>query len=143
MMNRFSLIIIYLIAFSAFAQGHEKNLEVSHGSQFGMCDGYCYSETIYNKLSQTKVNKAWGDTITNPKKIKSIPTTTDDWQNLVSSINLSAFFNLNERIGCPDCDDEGKVWVYIKTNKKEKRVSFEYNKPPNEIKSLTNLLNDK
>jgi len=139
-MNRFFPIVLFLLSFSVFSQTGETILEIRYGTQFGMCEGYCFSEEIYTDSKVNIIQKAWMDTITNPPKIKTATITKETWTEITSKVGLDSFFNLKTQIGCPDCDDRGEAWVTIKTNDREKNVSFEYNKPPKELLELISCL---
>ena len=108
-------------------------IEIRYGSQFGMCEGYCYSEIICSKGSMYEITKAWGDTILLPTKIDNQKIQKAKWNELINSIDLNEFYSLKQIIGCPDCVDGGESWVEIKTNERTYRVSYEYDKVPNTL----------
>jgi len=141
-MKKTSLFIFILILLSFTGHGQETILEIRYGSQFGMCDGYCFSETLYVPLNKTQIRKAWIDTVSNPIKINKSKMDILRWNDMISTVNLESFFKLEETIGCPDCDDGGETWVFIKTDQRQKKVAFEYNKTPLELKALTSILID-
>jgi len=67
--------------------------------------------------------------------------TTDSWNQLLQSIEESEFLKLNDRYGCPDCADQGGEWIEIEfADGKQKRVTFDYHRPPQEILELVKKL---
>ena len=110
--------------------------EIRFGSQFGMCEGYCYSEIICTQEGMTEITKAWGDTILRPTKIDTQKIQRAKWNDLINSFDLNEFYSLEQTIGCPDCADGGESWVVIKTNERTYRVGYEYDKVPNPIVAL-------
>lgn len=60
-----------------------------------------------------------------PPVIKADSFSAEQWQTLVSLIDVSAFQALNEQIGCPDCADGGAEWIEIQVGDTVKRVTFE------------------
>lgn len=141
-----SFIAVILLSVQACGNQPEKQFEkspaeeiihISSGSQFGMCRGYCYNESIFKKGTQTSIKRAWSDTISNPEKIsnKDLPDLT--WNKLKGSIKLDEFYKLPEVIGCPDCADGGASWLEIKTADRTHRVTYEYGNIPKELTGLT------
>lgn len=135
-------IILFFLLQSCSKQSDTTITEIRYGSQFGMCEGYCFSEVIYNKKSEVNIKKAWRDTINNPTATESKKIEYTKWKSLTNSINLSDFYALDNRLGCPDCADGGESWVDIKTKTKSYRVSFEYGVIPKPLKKLVELIND-
>jgi hypothetical protein len=64
----------------------------------------------------------------------------EKWADLVSAIDLEAFENLDEVIGCPDCTDGGAEWLEIVTLKGRHKVTYEYTAPPEPIKAYRDAL---
>ena len=56
-----------------------------------------------------------------------------EWNSINNNIDLDAFYNLEEVIGCPDCADGGAAWIEIQTLTKTHKVTFDYMSPPTEI----------
>ena len=112
---------------------------IKHGSSFGMCRGYCYSESTYTKTEKIAFSKAYGRT--NPEEFPDKSDTTGlnvkIWDELVNSFVVDSFFKLDETIGCPDCADRGSEWLEIKTKKKVYKVTFDYGK---ELSGMNDLL---
>ena len=135
-------VILFFLLQSCNKQSDTTITEIRYGSQFGMCEGYCYSEVIYNKESQISIKRAWKDTINNPTKIESKKIEYTKWELLTNSIDLSSFYALDNRLGCPDCADGGESWMDIKTNTKSYRVSFEYGVIPKPLEKLVTLIDN-
>jgi len=125
-------LLVFLMIFSACEKGKIDNLDqISYGSSFGMCVGYCKDELAINnsKMTYSKIQHT-------PKpdtKTCTQPVTTEEVaviKNLLDSEKIAA---LPEVIGCPDCADGGAEWVAINADGKPYKVTFEYGKPPKEL----------
>ena len=55
-------------------------------------------------------------------------------------LDMKAFLELDEIIGCPDCNDGGREWVEVGDGLIQKRVTFESPEPPEELTNLLTLL---
>lgn len=126
-----------MMSTSCSSQSNPTIIEIRYGSQFGECEGYCFSEMVYTKHIEKSISKAWGDTILNPTKIVTKKMQQTRWTHLITAINLSDFYSLEPTIGCPDCADGGESWIAIKTNEKSYKVRYEYGDVP---KPMTNLV---
>ncbi len=118
--------------------------KIKYGTSFGMCVGYCKHDLELSKNEITYNCSSWDTkikTITRSEAIKS-----DIWDSVWNDLNVNAFFNLEEFIGCPDCADGGAEWVEIDlANGQKHKVTFEYGNEPvilkNKIDKLRELLN--
>ncbi|MFO7256578.1 MAG: hypothetical protein DIU61_002725 [Bacteroidota bacterium] len=116
-------------------------LEIEYGTSFGMCVGYCIT---WIEASQDKIlyTKAGSQDVTPVSCSGPTPCQgwSAKWENLVSDIDIEAFFNLDEVIGCPDCADGGAEWVEITTFQGKHKVTYEYTAPPDAIKPFRDTL---
>ena len=117
---------------------------IKHGSSFGMCRGYCYSESTYTKTEKIVFSKAYGRTNLEEFPDKSDTTDLDVkiWDELVSSFVVDSFFKLDETIGCPDCADRGSEWLEINTNNKTHKVTFDFGKELSGMNELLKLVRE-
>jgi hypothetical protein len=113
----------------------EEILLIKHGYTFGRCVGYCNKETTFSQ-SQVRHVQYNRDTLNNPPKNSEKKFLAEDFKALCTSVDLNAFLQLEERIGCPDCADQGAEYVEIVTSKQTKRVTFEPGKPVPVLDSL-------
>jgi hypothetical protein len=113
----------------------EEILLIKHGYTFGRCVGYCNKETTFSQV-QVRHIQYNRDTLKNPPKISEKKILAEDFKALCTSVDLTAFLQLEERIGCPDCADQGAEYVEIVTSKQTKRVTFEPGKPVPILDSL-------
>ncbi len=51
--------------------------------------------------------------------------TQKEWESLLALIDLDKFEALPEKIGCPDCYDQGGEWIEISKGQFQKRVDFD------------------
>ena len=128
--------IAILINFAFVSKTESDIIEIRYGSQFGMCEGYCYSEIVYSPKSEISISKAWGDTTLNPTKMETKELSQARWNKLISSVDFNDFSSLEKTIGCPDCADGGESWVEIKTSLKSYKVNYEYGNIPEPLKKL-------
>jgi len=58
----------------------------------------------------------------------NIQGNTDEiiWQSLIDSLDIDLFMNLDNVIGCPDCNDSGSEWFEITIDDMVKKVTIEY-----------------
>jgi len=129
-------VIAILTNVACVSQTESDIIEIRYGSQFGMCEGYCYSEEIYTIKSEKSISKAWGDTILNPTIVDTKGISKAKWSTLINSIDLNDFYSLKTTIGCPDCTDGGASWVEIKTSLKSYKVNYEYGNIPDPLNKL-------
>jgi len=105
-----------------------------------MCIGYCVSEISVSadqvSFSKSK-NGDKSDTKTCTKAITEREVTV-----LKMLVDVSEFNKLKEVIGCPDCADGGAEWVTLKLEGKLRKVTFEYNKVPEELKGIVMKLRE-
>jgi hypothetical protein len=119
----------------------ETNYEyIKYGTSFNNCIGYCYnSVTISDSIIEYE--KKGRDINGNLPDFYSTKTIDHDyWINLQGSINFNSFMQLDSIIGCPDCADGGAEWIEINTIDKKHKVTFEFGKEPEEVKSLLGYL---
>ncbi|MBU2062519.1 MAG: hypothetical protein KKH44_11810 [Bacteroidetes bacterium] len=130
-------ILIILISCS-----HEKETEeiidITHGKSFGMCEGYCYTTTKFDRKRVVKYSHAWRNE--KPDKKDTIAYSNFDWNKIINAINIDSFKKLPSIIGCPDCADGGAEWIEIRTKDNIYTVKFDYNSDIEEIKTILNLL---
>src|SRR5690606_22165018 len=103
--------------------------EIRWGTSFGLCRGYCYTEHIYHTDSVMTIRKGW-DKENYPEQITSETLDVTRWNTLCQAIALDSFFQLPERIGCPDCADGGSEWIELRSGNKKHKVTFEFGSHP-------------
>ena len=101
---------------------------IASGTSFGMCFGYC-QQTINITAQPLKVlttERSNRDDETHPPLRKTFQISSEQWDRLVSSVDLTKFRALPDHIGCPDCADGGAEWIRIDATDGTKQVTFEY-----------------
>lgn len=148
---RIKFILIFFSLFSIISCENIDNWEldfksditsISYGTSFGFCYGYC-KQSI--NIEQTKVEylaSSWGDDRTFPDIEITRNISDETWRSLRNEIDFIIFRNLDEVIGCPDCADGGAEWIEIETATQKHNITFEYNNPPEEIRSYINTLSE-
>lgn len=137
-----TLFIVFLFLVTQLNRCYETNQmpeieKIRFGVSFGMCLGYCWQEITLSKDSLQKKLIPKRDSSLEERTCITSYTGFDD---LIAKIDLEAFFNLDEVIGCPDCADGGAEWIEIVTNKGVKKVTYSFEREPREVKSIINEL---
>lgn len=115
-------------------------MSVQYGTSFGECDGYCINSIDINETEIIFTSSSWdkNDDLTDIQ-IK-LEITKESWELLTQEIDFLAFRNMEEVIGCPDCDDSGSEWVKIVNDGISHKVTFEYHNVPEKIEDLVEEL---
>ncbi len=119
-------------------------ISIEYGTSFGECLGYCIRSIEITGMDVEF--DASGMTVTDklPDINISGEITIEDWENLVNKIDFVVFRNLEEVMGCPDCNDGGAEWIEITTSELSHKVTFEYYNEPEEVQNyiddLRNLM---
>jgi hypothetical protein len=115
-------------------------ISIEYGTSFGNCVGYCINsieisgtDIMYSAVGWTTLDKV-------PDIHISGVIPQEDWNKLVSKIDLVIFRNMDEITGCPDCADGGAEWIKITTDKFVHKVTFEYNNEPEQVQDYINDL---
>lgn len=104
----------------------EQVMEITGGTSFGECFGYC-ATTVNFELAQLSFERfSLVESDDFPPKSCEFGLTSSEWAQLKESVDLSYFFEIEETIGCPDCDDSGSEWIEIKSYNRTHRVTFEF-----------------
>jgi len=75
------------------------------------------------------------------QKTERASITANEWNQLLHLVQETEFLKLNDRYGCPDCADQGGEWIEIRfADGKTKKVTFDYNRPPEEILEIVKKL---
>ncbi len=110
--------------------------QISFGTRFGMCAGYCKQQLTFTDSEVTKTITPQVDEKLSEKTCSQSYSLAD----VASNIDVEAFFNLPEIIGCPDCADGGAEWIELTTDKLTKKVTYEFGEEPIEVQSFIESL---
>ena len=115
---------------------------IAGGLSFGMCFGYCQQsinatsdplQIVFSKAAHFAHD-------TYPPIQQSYSISSDQWNELISLLNLKIFAALSNIIGCPDCADGGAEWIQVNWIGGSKRVTFEYGRTINGIEEFIERL---
>lgn len=107
-------------------------IEIRFGTSFGKCSGYCIQEISFKDGIAEKTLTPHRDKSLKPTKCSLEYT---NFNVLAARINVGVFNELEEVIGCPDCDDGGAEWVQIFTSDGiRKKVTYSYDNEPVALK---------
>jgi hypothetical protein len=98
-------------------------MEITSGTSFGMCAGYCVTELRLDSISVTLTEESWRSDL--PARTRTLPLERRDWNRLQALIDTAAIMRLEGVHGCPDCADGGAEWIQIESPDPV-RVTFEY-----------------
>ena|SRR5690554_4911237 len=108
--------------------------QISYGTSFGMCVGYCKSDILLKLGFVTYSRSGWNDTVETITYTEALAD--ESWNSYKKGLKPNDFFKLDETIGCPDCADGGAEWIEIEVvSGKKHRVTFEYMNEPKELKN--------
>jgi hypothetical protein len=113
---------------------------VKGGTKFGFCMIDCNEEvTIENTKAQFILSS--NDRSKYPDKKREGKLTGQEWESLLQLVDNRALMALPKIIGCPDCGDGGAEWVEVVFDDgTSKRIVYEYNDQPQQIKALAEKL---
>lgn len=116
-----------------------KIIAVEYGTSFGLCQNYCNLSirVIEDKLIFRAKSSASDEY---PEILQEYDISREVLSGLKEQIDFIIFRNLDEIIGCPDCDDGGAEWIRIETPNLDHRITFEYGNEPLEINNLVKNL---
>lgn len=123
----------------------DKSITIKTGTSFGMCLGYCALEATITMNSVFYESSSWQKD-KYPSKIYRESISSEEWESLISLIDMDEFETLDDAIGCPDCADGGSEWIEINIDKRVKKVIFEYGeslKGTNELLNKLRVIRDK
>lgn len=148
-MRNFLILITLLLLAGSTACSDEKNpeqsngiQEIKYGTSFGECLGYCRKSMVITPAEIEFTKQGWDLEGQLPDSTFNDPITTAEWNNLVESIDMDAFFALDTVIGCPDCADGGAEWIEITSEDQTYKVTFEYMDAPVEMADYIETLRD-
>ena len=123
---------------------HKKKqiVSISSGTSFGKCIGYCrrsinITSNPYQLLAIKEPNYPQPSY---PNVEQQNSYSSQQWNQLVSLVDLKQFRLLNETIGCPDCADGGAEWIQIDWPDINKKVTFEYGQSIENFEQFINQL---
>lgn len=115
-----------------------QSIVIKGGFSFGECEKNCKATVVVvdNKITYSSFKN--GDST--PLKECSESISSNTVSSLIATIDYGAFMNLPATIGCPDCADGGAEWIELSAPNGGHKVTFEYGKPPVELKALSLFL---
>jgi len=136
------ILIVSLLSI-VYGQFEKKDVRsIASGTSFGMCAGYCRQSinVTSDPLQIVASKEANFNQETYPSTIQQFPLSTNQWEQLVSLLNLETFTALPDSIGCPDCADGGAEWIQVNWEDAFKHVTFDYGSTINGIQELIEKL---
>ncbi len=136
------LVTIIIATFSCSSDDDDANVvtTINYGTSFGECFGYCINKISVTELKVVLEKTGWTFNEALPKIVCEEETTDTLLDELLQKVELDAFYELDDVIGCPDCADGGAEWVEIITADKTHIVTFDYLDEPTELQELIEAL---
>jgi hypothetical protein len=116
-----------------------KALSLAYGTTFGECAGYCNHDYLFSS-DKIEYIKRSHNAKKDPPITETLAISSQQFNKVIAAIDFDTFKNLDEKIGCPDCDDTGAGWLEISDEKTTHRVRFERLNPPAELKELVGII---
>lgn len=111
-------------------------LQITHGTSFGRCNGYCTKTLTYSKEKSFETEQSRNEK-NFPLKTTQIPWSKQEWNMLTQALSSLDISSIPDTIGCPDCADGGAEFIEITTKTGIKKITFEFGV---EVKELTPFL---
>ena len=122
-------------------QSVNDSLLIRTGTSFGMCMGdKCQKDYVVNGTSLVLTHGGNNRGTPIPPKTCQKSISVADWNALKATVNLSAFGQQPERIGCPDCADGGAEYIELEQGDTKHRVTFSYGQTIPGFEPLVNAL---
>jgi hypothetical protein len=99
-------------------------LQLTSGTSFGMCGGYCVTELSIDTLGVTLTETSQVQDL--PPRVRTLPLSARDWDHLAVAVDTAAIHELEGVHGCPDCADGGAEWIQFGPSGAAVRVTFEF-----------------
>ncbi|CAF2537175.1 unnamed protein product [Rotaria sp. Silwood2] len=134
------IVAIFTVAYGKF---ETKNIQsISSGLSFGMCRGYCQQSinVTSNPLRIVATKEANFVQKPYPPIRQPFPFSSNQWEELISLLNVNVFEALGDTVGCPDCADGGAEWIQVNWTEGSKRVTFENGRAIKGIEELIGKL---
>lgn len=136
-MKNIFLLISITIVFGTYGCSDNENpenlkgiQEISYGTSFGECLGYCRKSITVKPSEIEFTKKGWDLDGQLPDSSFQQSLTQAEWSALIERIEWDTFLALEPVIGCPDCADGGAEWVEIVGEEGPYKVTFEYHNAP-------------
>jgi len=100
------------------------------------CPGYCLHEAKIDSVQMVRINKPLQADKNYPAKTDSTEVTGDQWNMLVSSVEINSFWETPEKIG--NTQAEAVEWIEINYSGKTHKVTFDRT-GPEEYEGIKNL----
>ncbi len=128
--------LAFLLLFSACSKDDTTVYRISQGAFTCQCFGECLSlVTITEGAFQFSTYQTCDPASTIQRDCgEFLPA--PEFQAIASLVDWQAFRQLEETIGCPDCNDGGGQWVEISRGGEVHRVTYEADAPPPELAEL-------
>jgi hypothetical protein len=114
-------------------------VEITSGTSFGMCAGYCVTELRIDSTSLTLVEESWRADL--PTRTTTLPLDRREWNRFQALVDTAAIRQLEGVHGTPDCADGGAEWIQIE-GADSVRVTFEYGAELGGIEELQKEIRD-
>ncbi|CAF3146353.1 unnamed protein product [Rotaria sp. Silwood2] len=140
-----SWLCFFIVTFLTVIHGQFERKDVrsiASGTSFGMCAGYCQQSinVTSNPLQVVALKRPNFDQESYPPVQRSFSFSANQWEQLISRLNLKTFLALDNTIGCPDCADGGAEWIQVDWTDGTKHVTFDYGRTVKGIEELMKQL---
>ena len=111
---------------------------IKYGASSTLCIGYCFNESTVDSTHIVRIKKSLLAEKNYPTKTDSIATTSDQWNMLITSLEINSFFSIPETVGNPGADGAEAEWIEINYTGRIHKVTYD-NSGPEEYEGIKNL----
>ena len=109
---------------------------IKYGTTTNKCTGFCFHEAVIDSIRMLRTNKNMPSS--SPVKTDSTQMTSDQWDMLINSVEISSFFGTPEKIGNTETPGVVIEWIEINYIGNIHRVTFD-STGPDEYEGIKNL----
>ena len=116
-------------------------LVIRTGTSFGMCMGdKCRKDYVFTGTNLALTHGGNNRGVPLPTRTCQKQVSTADWNALKAAVNISAFGQQPDVLGCPDCTDGGAEYIELEQGDVKHRVTFPYGQTIPGFDPLVNAL---
>jgi hypothetical protein len=138
---KLSIIVLFVLGCKKESIESNEALIVRGGYSFGECLSNCKT-TVEISGDKTKAILAayQYSGSTTATKTCEVAIQAEDVNKAIAGLQFSQFKALQKVYGCPDCADGGAEWIEIQQGSQSYKVTYDYKKPPAEVKEISEFL---
>ena len=122
-------------------------IDISFGSSFGECEGYCEFEYILHSWGLECWRRGWaigGDSSMYPTQRQIVPVSQEYYSKVLFALDTTELWSEFKvrQIGCPDCADGGRCWIEVRRGEELNRFDYDCVGGPGPHVALIDIVRD-